>query len=329
MDRINGANTVDIGSGKRGFRAQNKAAGIAGTELTAAWFTSVQEEIMAVIEGAGIAADAATLHQLRDAIAHMISVGAPSIDLSGYVTTTALTAAVSGFVSADTIRGSSAGGATASFSFSALGLVSGVLAAADKSISFNGASVGAGGMDAGAMPTSGDLSVYAIYNPTTGVWAALGCTYATSHGETYTGSAMPSGYTVSRLISVHRTTSGSQFTPFVQVGRRINIGRILINAGLNSSTWTSVGTVPTPALAATARLETQQTTTSSPSNIWFAPTSPGATSTLTHPGVVTSWSSTAQNDTTTVDVAIVAVGTLYHYTSQGQTWSAWLTGYTF
>lgn len=291
--------------------------------------SGMNAEIVNVITGAGIVPSATVLTQLRDAIAGMIEDAAPTIDLSGYVTTAALIVALSGGVMADTIRGSSAGGTTASFSFSALGLVSGVLAAADKSISFNGASVGAGGMDAGAMPASGDLSIYAIYNPTTATWSSLGCTYATSHGETYTGAAMPAGYTISRLISVHRTTAASQFTPFVQVGRRINIGRILINAGLNSPTWTSVGTVPTPALASSVRLEAQQTTTSSPSNIWFAPTSPGATTTLTHPGVVTSWSSNVQNDTTTVDIAVVAPGTLYHFVSQGQTWSAWLAGYTF
>lgn len=301
-----------------------------GTQISAEWLNRLVGNLEAVRLAGGIDSGDVTPGDddvLLAAILALITQNAP--DLSGYVTTAALVVALSGFISADTIRGSSAGGATASFSFSALGLVSGVLTSADKSVSFNGAATGAGGMDAGAMPASGDLSIYAIYNPTTATWSSLGCTYATSHGETYTGSAMPAGYTVSRLISVHRTTSGSQFTPFVQVGRRINIGRILINGALASSTWTSVGTVPTPALAATARLEAQQTTTSSPSNIWFAPTSPGATSTLTHPGVVTSWSSNVQNDTTTVDVSIVAPGTLYHFVSQGQTWSAWLAGYTF
>lgn len=75
MDRINGANTVDIGGGKRGFRTQDKTVGIAGTELTSAWFNAVQEEILAVIEGAGLTASPTVLTQLRDAISLMVAAG--------------------------------------------------------------------------------------------------------------------------------------------------------------------------------------------------------------------------------------------------------------
>lgn len=63
MDRINGADTIDIGSGRRGFRGRNAVAGIAGTEVTAAWLNAVQEELMAVVEGSGLAASSADLAQ--------------------------------------------------------------------------------------------------------------------------------------------------------------------------------------------------------------------------------------------------------------------------
>jgi hypothetical protein len=85
MDRINGANTVDIGSGRRGFRSQNKASGVAGTEMTAAFFNALQEEIMAVIEGAGLTGSAESWTQLRQAIAAMISAATPEVDMSPYL----------------------------------------------------------------------------------------------------------------------------------------------------------------------------------------------------------------------------------------------------
>lgn len=59
MDRINGANTVDIGGGKRGFRKKNKAAGLSGTEVTEVFMNNLQEENLALIEGTGqVASDA-------------------------------------------------------------------------------------------------------------------------------------------------------------------------------------------------------------------------------------------------------------------------------
>ncbi len=79
MDRVNGANTVDIGGGRRGFRKQDAAAGLSGTEITPAFLNGLQEEVLAVIAAAEIVPDAASWTQLRDAIAHMISVAIPSV----------------------------------------------------------------------------------------------------------------------------------------------------------------------------------------------------------------------------------------------------------
>jgi hypothetical protein len=53
MDRINGLNTVDIGGGKRGFRKKNKAAGLAGTEVTDGHMNALQEEVLYCIEQSG------------------------------------------------------------------------------------------------------------------------------------------------------------------------------------------------------------------------------------------------------------------------------------
>ncbi|MDZ7926153.1 MAG: DUF2793 domain-containing protein [Agrobacterium sp.] len=54
MDRINGADTIDIGGGRRGFRDENLIAGTPGTEVTALFLNMVQEEILRVITEAGI-----------------------------------------------------------------------------------------------------------------------------------------------------------------------------------------------------------------------------------------------------------------------------------
>lgn len=87
MDRINGLNTIDIGGGRRGWRKQNKATGVAGTEMHPDFFNSLQEEVLAVIEGAGITADAANWTQLRSAIGSMISAYWITAPVTIYVST--------------------------------------------------------------------------------------------------------------------------------------------------------------------------------------------------------------------------------------------------
>lgn len=57
MDRINGANTVDIGSGRRGFRNRNLGAGLSGTQVDAAFMNALQEEVVGLVEAAGLTPD--------------------------------------------------------------------------------------------------------------------------------------------------------------------------------------------------------------------------------------------------------------------------------
>lgn len=68
MDRTDGQNYIDIGGGRRGFRDQNVDAGVPGTRVTAAFLNSLQEEILTVIENAGITPAAADWRQLDAAI---------------------------------------------------------------------------------------------------------------------------------------------------------------------------------------------------------------------------------------------------------------------
>ena len=71
MDRINGADTVDIGGGRRGFRDEDLLTGQIGTEVTAAWLNMVQEEISKVIEGAGLTPNSSDWTQLWQALQAM------------------------------------------------------------------------------------------------------------------------------------------------------------------------------------------------------------------------------------------------------------------
>lgn len=75
MDRINtSTKAVDLfGVGKHGFKDGDLAIGIAPTNFNAAWCNGTQEELLAVIEGAGLVPDSGTLNQLQQAILLMIA----------------------------------------------------------------------------------------------------------------------------------------------------------------------------------------------------------------------------------------------------------------
>lgn len=70
MDRINTATRALnlFGAGKHGFKDGNLSAGIAATDLVAEWFNGVQEELLAVIEAAGLVPSAANRGQLLEAL---------------------------------------------------------------------------------------------------------------------------------------------------------------------------------------------------------------------------------------------------------------------
>jgi hypothetical protein len=96
-----------------------------------------------------------------------------------------------------------------------LGGGSATLAAFSKSLNVSGTS--AGGMDTGSAPTSGFVSIYAIYNPATGSSALLGTT--ASQTTIYGGSHMPSGYTMSALVAVWPTNSSADLVVGFQQDR--------------------------------------------------------------------------------------------------------------
>lgn len=104
---------------------------------------------------------------------------------------------------------------------------------ASLTLSFNGAVIGAGGMDTGGTPTSGDLAVYAIYNPAAGTWSTLGTT--ASFGMIYSGAHMPSGYVASALIWSGKTDSNGNIIAFKQIDRDISVAPITIFSMLSGA----------------------------------------------------------------------------------------------
>ena len=70
MQRISTATkAVDLyGAGKHGFKDGDLAQAIPATDLNAAWFNGAQEELLALIEAAGLVPSAATLNQVAMAL---------------------------------------------------------------------------------------------------------------------------------------------------------------------------------------------------------------------------------------------------------------------
>ncbi|MGO4558336.1 DUF2793 domain-containing protein [Mesorhizobium sp. 2RAF21] len=84
MDRINGADWVNIGGGKRGFRDQNAAAGLEGTALVALWLNDIQENLFKVIEDEGLAPAAGDWSLLQKALRRMTRGGRADLTINGF-----------------------------------------------------------------------------------------------------------------------------------------------------------------------------------------------------------------------------------------------------
>jgi hypothetical protein len=103
---------------------------------------------------------------------------------------------------------------------------------ASQSLSFNGATTGAGGMDTGATPTSGALAVYAIYNPSTATWSTLGYASASvAPAAVYHGTHMPAGYVFSVLLWTGLTDGSGNVLPFQQFDRTVFVGPTQVFTG--------------------------------------------------------------------------------------------------
>ena len=99
MDRITGA-TVDIGSGRRGFRGRNLLLSQAGTIPDANWFNGAQEEIIRAIELMGLTPSEANREQLIQAIRRLAGGNVRTVSA-----TTVLTADDAGLLLVDATAG--------------------------------------------------------------------------------------------------------------------------------------------------------------------------------------------------------------------------------
>lgn len=121
-----------FGVGKHGFKDGDLGLGILPTDFSAEWCNGMQEEVMAVIEGAGLTPDANNLNQLRDAIALLIASGpTASTQQPGEVCFFARNTAPTGFLKAN---GAPVSRTTFAELFTAIGVTFG---AGDGATTFN------------------------------------------------------------------------------------------------------------------------------------------------------------------------------------------------
>ena len=103
-------------------------------------------------------------------------------------------------------------------------------------LSFNGATTGSGGMDTGTMPTSGNLAIYAIYNPTGSTWSTLGYASGASSPTTiYPGSNLPTNFTASTLLWSGVTDGSANIPIFFQRQRTIFVNAVQVLSSVAGS----------------------------------------------------------------------------------------------
>jgi hypothetical protein len=110
---------------------------------------------------------------------------------------------------------------------------------AGLNVTFDGTHTGANGMDTGSLPVSGFVGIYAIYNPTTSTEAVLGVNASSLLNETYTGANMPSGYTMSALLTVLPTNASGLIVPCTVTDRSVDI------VGVTAMSTNTVAATPT------------------------------------------------------------------------------------
>lgn len=88
MQRITTATRVPdlFGPGRAGFRNGDLATGLSPTDLNAEWFNGIQEEVLAVIEEAGLVPNAADRSQLLQAL--NLRAGVPAGSVMAFARTT-------------------------------------------------------------------------------------------------------------------------------------------------------------------------------------------------------------------------------------------------
>ncbi|WP_342705132.1 hypothetical protein OHZ10_29130 [Burkholderia arboris] len=207
------------------FTEGDPVAGLPATNVRGSWLNMIQEELCSILAAAGIARSKTSYSQVNASLQKMYS---PIVGAARNLAMSVSAAAATATLMADQI-----------IVASALGGQTFVLSNFNKTINLG--TTGAGGIDAGVVPASGYVALYAIYNPTTNTSALL-ATNATGavQPNVYGGAYMPAGYTASALVSVWPTNGSSQLVAGFQTDRKICIA----NINVLSTTTVQASVVP-------------------------------------------------------------------------------------
>ncbi|MGM7911246.1 hypothetical protein [Yersinia enterocolitica] len=337
-----------FGAGKNGFTRGNPQTGVPATALDDDYFDAIQEEIVGVVESSGLALDKSNRTQLLTALKKLFLRTNNNFSEIAAVGSAAVTAALANLGLSDVVHlpqltgviGTSrnakmsvtAASSTATFTAdelivqTALGGLQYKLSRFSKTI--NLATTGAGGMDTGAVPATGFVALYAIYNPITQASALLAVNATSAvQPEVYGGANMPSGYTASALISAWRTSS-SQFVVGFQIDRAISILQTNI-----LTTTTSTSTITSLSIISVVPLNAKSVT------VIFSINSGGASGNLVSSLFATSGrlgrcvaNGTSTNQVSTLSASIYTPGTTYYEWGSsvaGGSASLDVVGYTF
>lgn len=205
----------------------NPATSKPATQWPAYAFNAMQEELVTVIQGSGLALDRNDNTLLLQAVRKLVTAALTGVAGSASNLRCAVSvASASATFTADEIVVSTA-----------LGGPSYRLSNFNKTLNIS--TTGAGGMDTGAPPATGWVAVYAIYNPTTGASSILARNAtAAAQPTVYGGANMPAGYTASALISVWPVVS-SVLTVAFQTERTVSYFT-LVYTGAGFSSFTAV-----------------------------------------------------------------------------------------
>jgi hypothetical protein len=215
-------------------------------------------------------------------------------------------------------------------------------------LGFNGAGTGAGGMDTGSTPTSADLSIYLIYNPTTNNWNTLGCLGSTSNGMIYAGSHMPAGYTASCLLWTGKTDSSGDIVKFNQLNHKIELNPDLVTTTVPASVWDTLSlsaVAPANAVRAAGTMVGSFTTDSGGGGAWAwiastegstpgtpisgTPSGVGCKVLQLGPGYATSAGSATLMGSLPFDLQLVTAQELFYYAYAMSSLAIYLDSYEF
>lgn len=207
---------------------------------------------------------------------------------------------------------------------------------ASVALAFNGTTVGANGMDTGAVPTSADIYFYAIFNPSTAAWATLGTVSGTG-SPIYTGANMPSGYTASVLIAMSKTDSSANIVQFAQINRSVYIPDQLAMLNGGSTTMNPAASISLSTIvpAGAKKISGYMTSSYTSSYSWImCPTSANGTAggIFTGLGIIVNSSFTGGTGIATPfsDFPLLTAQTAYYFVgTSGATGTLLISGFSF